>query len=242
MGINEHIESLWMLCDLKEGELKQRSLMINEFNRSTFSLPKLSNKTVTFDKYCSKSLLVKRPNKLAVFRGNLIANFPTKAGYTNWAEPTNNYKHVKSLHNCEALAALWISTTHTGLRYSGGKQSLALSNWPVPHSTTLTVSVPFSWSWDANVTWCGDYPRQLLPDGHLCKWDPTGALSSLLNILGSADKLARRRERERELCHLLRMSDRWCGPTLCPTMSFQHFTSITMPFEPEEPGDLLTIH
>lgn len=42
------------------------------------------------------------------------ANCPPKAGYINWAEQTNNYQHVKSLHNCTALVILGISATNAG--------------------------------------------------------------------------------------------------------------------------------
>lgn len=77
-------------------------------------------------------------------------------------------------------------------------KSLAPLNWPALLAS-LTIRVLLSWSPDANLTWCGDYPRQLLPDGHLCKWDPTGAPFSLLNILGSSDKLAAGWERQRSI-------------------------------------------
>lgn len=50
MGINEHIDSLGKLCYLKEGKQKQRSLMINEFDKHLF-FAQLANKTVTIDKY-----------------------------------------------------------------------------------------------------------------------------------------------------------------------------------------------
>lgn len=67
---------------------------------------------------------------------------------------------------------------------------------------------------------------------------------SQLNILGSAGKLAdwmRKTERGGKLCHLLRMSDWLCEPTLCPTVSLPHLTSITMHFEVEERSALFTI-
>lgn len=79
---------------------------------------------------------------------------------------------------------------------------------------------------DANITWCGDYHRQGIPDGHLCKWDPMGALFTLLNILDSADKLAHQ-NRARETTTLLCVSDWRYGPTVCvlyvfPTIYIHH--------------------
>lgn len=94
---------------------------------------------------------------------------------------------------------------------------------------------------DANITWCGDYHRQGIPDGHLCKWDPMGALFTLLNILDSADKLAHQnRVRETTVFYSV-----WViggmGQLCVSYMSSQQFTSIMRRVCIQKPGDLWNI-
>lgn len=76
-----------------------------------------ANEAISVDRRATLTAAVLQglKDKFAIFR-QITANSATKAGYTNWAEPTNNCKHGKSFHNCEALAAMWISTSHAGLR------------------------------------------------------------------------------------------------------------------------------
>lgn len=173
------------------------------------------------------------------------ANCPPKAGYTNWAEQTNNYQHVKSLHNCTALVILGISATNAGCH---SKHSpLAFS---APDSSIAKCVIFMGGGGFANVTWCGDYFRQLRPDGHLCKWDPPGVLKSLLNILANTDKLACllvERERER----MERESDSVILSAWMIDGTSQHFVlqCLSNSLHPSHSflslssyGDLLTIH
>lgn len=83
---------------------------------------------------------------------------------------------------------------------------------------------------DANITWCGDYHRQGIPDGHLCKWDPMGALFTLLNILDSADKLAHQnRVRETTVFYsvwVIGGMGQLCVSYVFPTIYIHHETCV----------------
>lgn len=95
---------------------------------------------------------------------------------------------------------------------------------------------------DANITWCGDYHRQGIPDGHLCKWDPMGALFTLLNILDSADKLTHQnRARETTVFYSVWVIGGMGQLCVSYRMSSQQFTSIMRCVCIQKPGDLCNI-